>query len=750
MASTLPEGMQAHNGARASGDRGSRKDPRGYSDSGQKIALGKRRNQLKTNSSERSWARRGAILLGLGLLWGPMSDAAPRLGPPLNSAQRSEIEGPAADRILRTRSQAVLGDPAAALKAARRAIENRDRSHAIWLFEQVIERHAVVADYASLLQARLLLEDGRSAWTAQVADEALRRHANSPVRAELNVLLGNARADQRDAEAALAAWRAALAESRDEALRANVLLSIASQEERAGQDREAATTYTLIWYAHAATPEAQVAAHRLDLLEELLGESLRDATDWRRRGDRLYRHRKNEDALEAYDRALDLGLVGREAERARQQRAQTLFRLRRYPEAVKAFEQFPRKGEIAIWHARSLARASRVPEAIEAFERIAAGKSDRHAVRARYLAGVLLEGRNLTDRANAHFREVERARRSGGLNEAAGWRLGWSAYREARYDEAIAHFDRLIESKGRDPIGQLRPRYWRARALEEGGDEKRAQREFAVLVGEFPLSYYGWRAGDRTGGVATPPGPDRKLSRGRQRLKEADLERARILLEAGLLEEAQLEVQQIARGARGLTDRLELAHLASDTGDYHLAHRLVVDGYTESLARGPVPHYEDLWWYAWPSAFLPLVDRATRPEGSVPPQLVYSVMREESGFRAKIVSPVGARGLLQIMVETGRQLAQRHGVEEFDGEDLFDPGMNIDLGARYLTDLGRLFEGRTSASIASYNAGPEAVAKWQPEAAEEDDEWVEDIPYSQTRSYVKRVLRSLHAYQVLY
>ena len=61
-----------------------------------------------------------------------------------------------------------------------------------------------------------------------------------------------------------------------------------------------------------------------------------------------------------------------------------------------------------------------------------------------------------------------------------------------------------------------------------------------------------------------------------------------------------------------------------------------------------------------------------------------------------------------------------------------------------------IFAGRTSASIASYNAGPEAVAKWHPESAEEDDEWVEDIPYSQTRSYVKRVLRSLHAYQVLY
>jgi soluble lytic murein transglycosylase len=125
-------------------------------------------------------------------------------------------------------------------------------------------------------------------------------------------------------------------------------------------------------------------------------------------------------------------------------------------------------------------------------------------------------------------------------------------------------------------------------------------------------------------------------------------------------------------------------------------------------------------------------------------------MREESGFRSAVVSPVGARGLLQIMVKTGQQLAAQHGVEGFEGEDLFDPGTNIELGAHYLTELDGIFEGRISASVASYNAGPDAVSKWEVGPSIEDDEWVEAIPYSQTRSYVKRVLRSLYAYRILY
>nr|MCS5637156.1 tetratricopeptide repeat protein [Myxococcota bacterium] len=443
---------------------------------------------------------RGRAALGLALLLACPALASSQPGSLPDSDPVGEFESPAADRILRARSQGALRDPAEALKAARSAVTDGDRSHAVWLFEQVMQRHPVVGDYAALLQARLLLEDGRSRWTARVTRQALRQHPRSPVRAALNVLLGNAEADQGHGEAALEAWRTALAESRDDDLRADVLLSIASQEERAGKDREAATTYTLIWYAHPATSEARVAAHRLGLLEELFEEPLRSASEWRRRGDRLFRHRLNEEALEAYARAFEIGLAGREAERARNQRAQTLFRLRRYSEAVEAFARLPQTGDIRIWHARALARADRVPEAIEAFEEMAASRSDRHGVRARYLAGVLLEGRGLDERADAHFRRVERSRRSGGLNEAAGWRLGWSAYRQGRYDQAVAHFDRLIEIKRRDPIGQLRPRYWRARAWEEGGNPE-ARAEFARLAGEFPLTYYGWRARSRSGGA---------------------------------------------------------------------------------------------------------------------------------------------------------------------------------------------------------------------------------------------------------
>ena len=92
----------------------------------------------------------------------------------------------------------------------------------------------------------------------------------------------------------------------------------------------------------------------------------------------------------------------------------------------------------------------------------------------------------------------------------------------------------------------------------------------------------------------------------------------------------------------------------------------------------------------------------------------------------------------------------RSGRRAFDPDDLFDPRTNIALGSFYLAELSAQFPTKLSASIASYNAGPHVVSDWVDGDLRPDDEWVEAIPYSQTRSYVKRVMRSLQAYRLLY
>jgi soluble lytic murein transglycosylase len=142
--------------------------------------------------------------------------------------------------------------------------------------------------------------------------------------------------------------------------------------------------------------------------------------------------------------------------------------------------------------------------------------------------------------------------------------------------------------------------------------------------------------------------------------------------------------------------------------------------------------------------------REATARGDVDPGLVYSLMREESSFRPDVVSIAGARGLLQLMPDTAERVARALPLPGFTSDALFDPRTNVRLGADYLASLLRQFSGRTSAAVGSYNAGPHVVVRWLPEGGGEDDEWVEEIPYEETRAYVKRVLRSAEAYRVLY
>jgi soluble lytic murein transglycosylase len=480
----------------------------------------------------------------------------------------------------------------------------------------------------------------------------------------------------------------------------------------------------------------------LDRLEKPPGSLRRSADDHLARGEALYRALHNEGALASLDRALELGLNERGTAQALERRAHTLFRLRRYPEAAAAFDRVDDPAA-AIEHARAVARAGDVAAAVGELEQLTRKLRAGEAERARYVAALLLEDED-AERARAHFAALAVDARDPTTRRDACWRLAWGAYRAGRFDEALRQLDRLEPLDG-EGAARAQVRYWRARALERQGDP-RGRDGFGALAAELPLTYYGWRAGARVGADATARADGPAPADGVRRLAPRELERVRILVEAGLQDEARAELEILARAGLGLGDRLDLAGLASDAGDLHRAQRLVADAYSEDLAKGPRPGLEELWWLAWPWAY----PDAAR-DGSVPPELVRAVMREESGYRPEVISVVGARGLLQIMPDTGERLARDLGLPSFAPDDLFDPRVNLRLGTHYLGELSAQFGGRLSAAVGSYNAGPNAVARWLAERGTlEDDEWVESIPYEQTRSYVKRVLRSLHAYEILY
>ncbi|HLB79577.1 MAG TPA: lytic transglycosylase domain-containing protein, partial [Dongiaceae bacterium] len=142
------------------------------------------------------------------------------------------------------------------------------------------------------------------------------------------------------------------------------------------------------------------------------------------------------------------------------------------------------------------------------------------------------------------------------------------------------------------------------------------------------------------------------------------------------------------------------------------------------------------------------------PDGDGPEDaLVLAVVKQESAFAADAVSPAGARGLMQLMPATAKQVARQIRLNYDKAKLIADPDFNMRLGRAYLDDLLRRFDGSYVLAVAAYNAGPSRVWQWIRELGDPRDErvdtidWVESIPFGETRNYVQRVMENLQVYR---
>lgn len=157
-----------------------------------------------------------------------------------------------------------------------------------------------------------------------------------------------------------------------------------------------------------------------------------------------------------------------------------------------------------------------------------------------------------------------------------------------------------------------------------------------------------------------------------------------------------------------------------------------------------------LWEFAYPRAYDRAVTTASRAH-SVPEEMIWGIMRAESNFKYDAQSPVGARGLMQLMPFTSLKVADLLSIKNFDVTTLVQPEVNIKFGTRYLARLMDQFQGSLPLVAASYNAGPHRVQSWLKSFGLLDmDEFVEHIPFIETRNYVKRVMRNYQIYENLY
>jgi soluble lytic murein transglycosylase len=333
---------------------------------------------------------------------------------------------------------------------------------------------------------------------------------------------------------------------------------------------------------------------------------------------------------------------------------------------------------------------------------------------------------------------------SGAKFAEAEFLSGWLALTYLnKPDVALAHFETL-ESGVSFPISVSRARYWQGRAAEALGDAERARLSY-MKAGEFSYTFYGQLA--LSNPLVDAPAlmlPDQQPDKVQidWTFENSDFEKAIRLLHAfDRARDVRSFFYHYAGYMEHKSDFERLANLALELDYTHFSIRVAKKAMQRNIT---------LIDLAYPLHELP----EYQGKGKAPePALVIGLSRQESEFNARAVSAANARGLMQLIPSTARLTARKHGMKYNTSWLLDDPSYNTQLGMAHLSDELTRFDGSYILTIAGYNAGPHRVKKWikdygdpRTDAVDPVD-WVESIPFKETRNYVQRVLENKQVYQ---
>ena len=339
---------------------------------------------------------------------------------------------------------------------------------------------------------------------------------------------------------------------------------------------------------------------------------------------------------------------------------------------------------------------------------------------------------------DAYLLAASHNQRSGAPFADAEWLAGWIALRFLnKPQDALRHFTQLHGNVS-TPISSGRAAYWAGRAAEALGNPD-AAREWYARGAAFQTTFYGQLAAARIGAkriaLPDPAAPD---AAARAAFAANDEVRAaRALLRLRLDGTARLFLRHLAVASDDIDRSALIAEMAADAGELGTA---VFTARRAATGRMILP-----------ALGYPLLDPlpTTGPE----PAFVHAIIRQESSFETTAISRVGARGLMQLMPGTAEMTAKSIGLEYDLGSLIARPDYNVRLGSTYLKQMVDRFNGHYIKAIAAYNAGPGRVVSWVKANGDPSDpsvdviDWIERIPFSETRNYVQRVLEALHVYR---
>lgn len=638
----------------------------------------------------------------------------------------------------------------------------RFRQAAETLQQSIATGHSL-GDYALYYRARSLAALNDHAGAAWVLKDFSRKHPSSRWAA----LALQIRVESLIRTKALTQARTLLADnSRPFAEPARLFYQGRVQELDTQRD-SAIVTYRQVYYGHPTSEMADKAEARLNAIRQSMGAAYPKATAASRlqRAGLLFEARKYRDAANEYTWAAP-GLTGAERDHALVRAGAANYRRLATTTALNHLSKLkvsdPAAEAERLYYVGECARR----KGQVALYRKSAGLLREHFPKSPWLEEALFSLGNyclLRDEPAEYakfYREAWERFPNGKYSGKAHWKSCWRAYLDRSPDAA-----QLLEDHARNYLWTGQPSaalYWRARIAERRKNPALARRLYKSIEAAYPHYYYSAKAVERLNALpngALAPAPayfpkapaPREVAHSLSPANRLLVNRAELLGSVALHDLARAELlQSDYRGEDSYLVGMALARLTNGASGAFEALRHMKRygfGYLRQPVNGMPREY---WERLFPFAFEDEL-RARAERQNLDPYIVAGLIRQESEFNPRARSRAGALGLMQIMPATGRGLAQRLGIRSFATRSLYQPATSLRLGTFHFRNVLNRYDGTLEHTLAGYNAGETRVERWLTwEKFAEPEEFVESIPFTETRGYVQSVLRNAAMYRKLY
>jgi len=368
------------------------------------------------------------------------------------------------------------------------------------------------------------------------------------------------------------------------------------------------------------------------------------------------------------------------------------------------------------------------------------------------------------DRAIEYFRELQQRFPNSSRASYAHWKAAWLSFRQGRTDDARKGFEdqiALYPDSNEVPAAL----YWRARLAEEEGAPVMARAFYQKLSSRFRNFYYAELGRQRLKNLRTEDAAETEyvlLDRvppltTKDKVAASDppednlrLQRARLLSNGALADLAMRELQAAQSEEAGSWALSEMARIYQDGGQYdrgiQVLKRAIPNYFAVDFPELPRPYWDALF----PKPYWNDLRKYSVLNG-LDPYLVASLIRQESEFNPAAVSRANAVGLMQLLPSVGKHVAKEIKLKGYSPSQLYTPAINMQLGTRYFKSMVDKYGGQLEYALAAYNAGTDRVGDWLEQGHYRDpQEFVESIPFTETREYVQAILRNATLYQRLY